>query len=730
MRKLTGFIVITLIAALLATGVFADLRQGNMREKDTCAIPAFDCVYTQAGWHKTYGTWYVYGQWSDGFFSEYFGFPFGICCDSVVYDIYLGGGFGYLYQTGVPETITIDFLVANADIFFREVSGCCLPLGDMDLVARYTVPTDIIWPATHATVYGCVIGDYESMKVTLDPPLTMDADCNYYVAYYANGDDTVRLWATIDMLCGRDSFPISFDAGASYEGWYWFNGTVASGMCFEFRGEILECACLCELCAMEGWDILYDQVSKHSFSNENVYGGLSHGGGAATFIMGQSFNYQWDGCVKCIGVGGLFGGFQGEYDIPENLIVELWCWSTQEGWEPMTLLRRWIVPTSELWPEGAPGYGLDPEGYPLLNFFTEDYPGPYQWCDTVAPGGCVWATDDRPFLFVAYSDGPDTAPFLWFTDMCKGYCSFSGSDDCEFTWIHNYYWGDPEAGEPEANMSFILCGGCTEVCAPVEGDEVVDSGYLAGPLFGQPQGGYPGWVWFSIPIDPADCCDAEDCYDPNTLLGFDAGGALFYWDKYGKFQQVYQPPFTVWPLEVGQSYLFYMNGAVPNPCYEGINPYVSSRRAGGEPRFYGYDYGVMLGKMGWTWVGLPGMKPIYGGGSDSDFGNKVRVMYPALPDYQGGEGVARTAAEDYAATPGNWVQWGWSYYDTFLQAPKTFTFYAPFGNNDCFPWIGYRLWVNIGTADQPYNPATGDGYDQAVLIWPAPECYEGTFPPQ
>ena len=112
-------------------------------------------------------------------------------------------------------------------------------------------------------------------------------------------------------------------------------------------------------------------------------------------------------------------------------------------------------------------------------------------------------------------------------------------------------------------------------------------------------------------------------------------------------------------------------------------------------------------------------------------GNKVKVMYPAVPTWQGGTGVVRTAGEDYAANPANWVQWGWSYFDTYLQAPKTFTFYAPFGNKHCFPWVGYRVWVNVGTADAELSCYYDEGTQQAVfenddqvmLIWPAPECF-------
>jgi hypothetical protein len=749
--RIVKSVALLLLLAFLASTLTADVRQGNVREKGTCAMPPFDCLYTQSGWHKLEYGWYVGGggpQWSDGLFSDYHVQPIFVCCDSVVKWVAAGGGFAYYEDTQVPETISVEFYVHNADIFFRAQSGCCSPIGEDDLVARYTIPTEGIWPAQWSDVGYCRAGpgfidyydDFEKLGFPLDPPLELDADCNYLMTVYSNGDSTVRWWGTIDMMCGSDHFKVTQDAGASFlAGWYWYGGETAGNFDFELRGDILDCYCLCDVCAEAGWDILYDQVSKHTFSNENVYAGLAYGGGEVTSIFGQAFNYQWDGCVKCIGVGGVWGGFNGEYDIPEHLIVELWCMAGQVGdfCEPITLLRRWMVPVAELYET------VDPDGYPLYNFFTEDYPGPYTFCDSTAPGGCVWATDDRPFLFVCYSDGADNAPFLWFTDMCKGYCRFSTSDDCEFTWGHNFYWGDPEAGEPEANFSFILCGGCNEVWGPVAGDEVVDSGYIAGPLFGQPQAGYPGWVWFSIPIDPADCCEADNCYDPNTLLGFDAGGKLFYWDKYGKFQQVYRPPFTVWDLEVGNSYLLYMDTTIPNPVYGGVNPYVSARLAGFdlEPmgqwsvppvlRRQDYDFEVLLGKMGWTWVGMPGMRPIYGGGSDSDFGNKVKVMYPAVPDWQGGTGVVRTAAADYAATPNNWVQWGWSYYDTFLQAPKTFTFYAPFGNKHCFPWIGYRLWVNVGTADAEVScyyddvnlTAVFENEDQVMLIWPAPECF-------
>jgi hypothetical protein len=212
-----------------------------------------------------------------------------------------------------------------------------------------------------------------------------------------------------------------------------------------------------------------------------------------------------------------------------------------------------------------------------------------------------------------------------------------------------------------------------------------------GALFGQPQAGFPGWVWFSIPLTP-DCPVGGGCADPNTLLGFNCGGSLFYWDRFGKFAQVYQPPFLKWDLSPGNGYLLRLTAPVTNPSYEGLSPFT--------PRAFEFK----LGKMGWTWLGLPGLTPLTG----DDFMNKVVVKYPS---YDPGE--YRTAAEDYAATPDNWVSWGWSFYSTYLQAPDTFTPYAPFGKRTCYPWLGYRAWVKVGTA------ATEDDFDQVTLIWPA-----------
>jgi len=82
----------------------------------------------------------------------------------------------------------------------------------------------------------------------------------------------------------------------------------------------------------------------------------------------------------------------------------------------------------------------------------------------------------------------------------------------------------------------------------------------------------------------------------------------------------------------------------------------------------------------------------------------VQVRYPSDE-----MGVTRTAQEDYEASPDNW---GWSFYDSILQASKTFSPYLPFGNNVCYPWVGYRVWVKTGNAADEQDPG------QVTLIWP------------
>jgi hypothetical protein len=212
--------------------------------------------------------------------------------------------------------------------------------------------------------------------------------------------------------------------------------------------------------------------------------------------------------------------------------------------------------------------------------------------------------------------------------------------------------------------------------------------YCDGPLFGEPAAGYPGWIWFSVPLDPADCCGGAECYDPSVLLSFSCNGRLWHWDKYGKWVQAYLPPFVKWEVSAGDSYLLRLGSAVENPAYRGVYPEM--------------PFEFRLGRQGWTWVGMPGLVEL----GYPDFMSDVQVEYPV-------GGAIRTAEEDYNEAPSNWLSWGWAFFDTYLQAPKTFTPYLPSGNTTCYPWIGYRVWVKVGAAQSADDP------DQVTLIWPA-----------
>jgi hypothetical protein len=142
-------------------------------------------------------------------------------------------------------------------------------------------------------------------------------------------------------------------------------------------------------------------------------------------------------------------------------------------------------------------------------------------------------------------------------------------------------------------------------------------------------------------------------------------------------------------LAVGDGYLLYLESDIENPGYWGeVSP---------------VSFEVRLGRQGWTWVGVPALYHL----GYVDFMCNVYVQYPV-------GGSIRTAGEDYNETPygRNWVSWGWAFWDTYGQAPRTFTPYSPFGNNTCYPWLGYRAWVNVGTAQSPDDP------DQVTLIWP------------
>jgi photosystem II stability/assembly factor-like uncharacterized protein len=193
---------------------------------------------------------------------------------------------------------------------------------------------------------------------------------------------------------------------------------------------------------------------------------------------------------------------------------------------------------------------------------------------------------------------------------------------------------------------------------------------------------WPNWNWFSIPGVPVDG-------RPESVLGIDCKGRLFRFDKYLKSAQAYQPPFVEFDLSVADSYLLRLDEAPGPVAYDGYSPDL--------------PYEFLLGRMGWTWVGKPALGEIPG----TDFMANVRVRYPS-----DGSGEVRTAQQDYDATPNNWLSWGWAFWDAQAQAPKTFTPYSPFGNNICFPWVGYRVYINVGTAMDESDR------DQVTLIWP------------
>jgi hypothetical protein len=261
---------------------------------------------------------------------------------------------------------------------------------------------------------------------------------------------------------------------------------------------------------------------------------------------------------------------------------------------------------------------------------------------------------------------------------------------------------DPEFADPEAGDYHLTCGSpCVDQgdpqTPPVDGTRI-DMGalqfggvtsapdpqpYGSSALFGDTPGCFPGWIWFSIPLYP---CGSTQ---PSDVLGFPCSGKLFRWDVYGKSIQAYRPPFTSWSLVPGEGYVLYHTPPVPNPSYAGESPQ--------------RPFEFKLGKLGWTWLGMPANAVLSG----DDFMANVRVKYPSDAG-----GQVRTAQEDYDSTPGNWVSWGWAFFDTGTQSPRAFTPYSPFGNRDCHPWVGYRAWVRVGSAS-----STSDS-DQVTLIWP------------
>jgi hypothetical protein len=301
-------------------------------------------------------------------------------------------------------------------------------------------------------------------------------------------------------------------------------------------------------------------------------------------------------------------------------------------------------------------------------------------------GGGIWIEEGVAQATLEYNDFWSNTPQDYF-GTAPGETDFSADplfsdpehDDYRLTCASPCIdSGDPDSESPDGtriDLGYCQFGGRVEAPDP---EPECD-----GALFGEPQRGYPGWVWFSIPFD---ACGSED---PSSVLGFDCSGAVWRWDRYGKFGEVYRPPFVEWDLTPGESFLLYLTGPVETPSYMGSNPEKPCE--------------FRLGRAGWTWVGMPRNVPLAG----SDFMANVLVRYPSTES-----GEVRTAQEDRSSFPANWVSWGWSFFDTYLQAPKTFTPYLPFGNTDCYPWLGYRVWVCVGSAIDEDDP------DQVTLIWP------------
>jgi hypothetical protein len=192
---------------------------------------------------------------------------------------------------------------------------------------------------------------------------------------------------------------------------------------------------------------------------------------------------------------------------------------------------------------------------------------------------------------------------------------------------------------------------------------------------------YQGWNWVSFPLEPDDP-------DPNAVMGDDVGGRFWAWDRYEKAAVSYNPPFSEVEIMPGESYLYLCGDVAPAVSYYGWLPQLPLEQK--------------LGRQGWAWIGSPGLAEIEGG----DFMDSVCVKYPSDES-----GSLRTAAQD-RASGAPWLNWGWSWWDAALQAPRAFTPYSPFGHNVCMPWVGYRCYANVGTATDPGEP------DQATLIWP------------
>lgn len=278
---------------------------------------------------------------------------------------------------------------------------------------------------------------------------------------------------------------------------------------------------------------------------------------------------------------------------------------------------------------------------------------------------------DLPYVQVTYSGGCSDHYYF----AAYGFDAICAIEDMwpNYPWYHTIY-------DTIDKLTFSFVRQCTQAgLASIAG--MAGAGYGFFEVAAPVDWLYPEWNWISIPIVPVDP-------NPDNLLGFDCSGGLWMWDVYLKAAQVYNPPFAEFDLATGRSYLLLLD-QVPDPVsYLGTTP--------------GYPFEVKLGRMGWAWVGLPGMNAIEG----DDFMSSVEVKYPSDQSRS-----VRTAAEDRISVD-PWMSWGWSFWDGQLQAPRTFTPYAPFGNTTCAPWVGYRCFMNVGSATEEGDP------DQVTLIWP------------
>jgi hypothetical protein len=166
----------------------------------------------------------------------------------------------------------------------------------------------------------------------------------------------------------------------------------------------------------------------------------------------------------------------------------------------------------------------------------------------------------------------------------------------------------------------------------------------------------PGWVWFSIPLDPWRHSSSE----ASDLLGFDPRNRLFAWDESAKNLMLYPDDFTI--LAPGRSYaLSIAIGQEYRPQYHGVDsPEMHVRH---------------MPEAGFAWVGPPGQDEI-----------EIESVHVRRDD----GGAIRSAADDRAA-PDPWLSWYWIYWDPYVDTPMLC---APDSLGDTHllrPWYGY--WV-------------------------------------